>query len=172
MLEVAEQQRNAVHLAEQQLETRRATIEQMCEELALTQRDVLQERLAVEEATAELLSHAPAAKVNDILFRGRTKIGEYYRLQIEQLAEERRHLETILEQLPDEQQKLRKRQQEIEEWLHDRQLELTTMATKMAEKEKELDRRGELFAKLQHDWTRERADYQRELRRLLSELGR
>jgi hypothetical protein len=169
---MVEQQRAAIHLAEQQVETRRAGLDQLREELAITQRDVLQERLALEEAMAEFSSTVSGANRTEALMSGRTKVANFTRLQIEQLASERRNLEVLLTEIPDQQQLLQQRQQDVEQWLRDRQNELTGLATKLAVREQELDRRGELFAKLQVDWAKERADYQRELRRLLSEIGR
>ncbi len=78
---------------------------------------------------ADLSSQYAGATRTESLIRGRTKVAEYYRLQIEQLANERRNLEILLSEIPDHQQKLHQRQQEIEQWLRDRQNELTGLAT-------------------------------------------
>ncbi|MDX1962947.1 MAG: hypothetical protein SFX18_07330 [Pirellulales bacterium] len=161
----------AVNVAQQQLETRRAAVEQLRAELTLAQRDLLQDRLALEEIATELSGRLPAAQLAEGLLRARGRLAEFYRLQTDQLAEERRKLESILTALPSEQHKLSQRQQTLEQWVREREQDFAGLAARLSMQEQELARERQRLQAQEDSLADERLGYQREIRRLLSELG-
>gem|GEM_PF-1349605 len=162
----------ATALAERQWETRRAATEQLRAELAVTQRDILQERLTLEETATDLAGIAAPAKLAEALFRARWRLAEFYRWHTEQLADERRKLELLVAELPAAQLQLQQRRRELEHWSAQREAEFAGFAARLAAREQELDYAATAIAEQQTIWTHERAALQREMRKLLSELGR
>jgi hypothetical protein len=74
--------------------------------------------------------------------------------------------------LPVEQRKLHAQRVELEQWMADRQDDLGGLTARLSAREQELE---EIAAQLEAEsrqWGRERLDYERDLRCLLTELGR
>jgi len=153
------------------LELRRAAVEQMRGELTLMQRDTLETRLAAEQILAQLAGAIPPAQLTHQIARSRSKLVDYYRLQNDELTEQRQQLEALAAQLPVQHEKLHRQRRELEQSLQERQTELEKMAGQLAGREAELDRQQEMLTKQQIQWDHERVDYQRQIRRLLAEIA-
>ncbi len=166
-----QKRRESLQLANDQLELRRAAVDQMRGELALVQRETLETRLAAEELLAQLAGAVPSAQLTHQLARSRSKLSEHYRLQIDELAAQRRQLESLSAQLPEQHEKLNRQKRELEAWLTARQAELEKMAEQLAAREQLIDRQQGHLEQHRIDWDRERNEYQQQVRRRLAELG-
>ncbi|MDZ4821671.1 MAG: helix-turn-helix domain-containing protein [Planctomycetota bacterium] len=166
-----ENRNHALQLANDHLELRRAAVEQMRGELTLMQRDTLETRLAAEQILAQLAGAIPPAQLTHQIARSRSKLVDYYRLQNDELTEQRQQLEALAAQLPVQHEKLHRQRRELEQSLQERQTELEKMAGQLAGREAELDRQQEMLTKQQIQWDHERVDYQRQIRRLLAEIA-
>ncbi len=159
---------------EKELETRRVAIEELHGGLILAQQELLQEeRLALEELVAEFGGRIiNSTRFTEAQLRGRQKLAELYRHQTEQLLEERMKLEELAERLPLEQRRLQAQRVELEQWMADRQDDLSSLTARLAVREQELEQIAAQLEEESRRWSRERLDYERDLRCLLTELGR
>jgi deoxyribodipyrimidine photolyase len=166
-----QEQEQAAALMQQKLDTRRAALDQLRDELAVAQRDLLTERLLHEEAAAELAGRAPAAKLAGALLAARSKLSEFYRLHTEELAAERRNLEQVVAQVPVERQRLEQRRKELEQWHSEREADVQKLIEQLSARESEVECQAAELARQHNGWEEERARYEREMRKLLVELG-
>jgi len=157
---------------EKELETRRVAIEELHGGLIFAQQELLQERLALEELVAEFGGRINSTRFTEAQLRGRQKLAELYRHQTEQLLEERMKLEELAERLPLEQRRLQAQRVELEQWMADRQNDLSGLTARLAAREQELEQIAVQLEEESRRWSRERLDYERDLRCLLTELGR
>ena len=158
--------------SERELETRRAAIEELHGGLILAQQELLQERLALEELVAEFGGRINSTRFTEAQLRGRQKLAELYRHQTEQLLEERMKLEELAERLPLENRRLQAQRVELEQWMNDRQDDLSGLTARLSAREQELEQIAAQLEEESRRWSRERLDYERDLRCLLTELGR
>ena len=158
--------------SERELETRRAAIEELHGGLILAQQELLQERLALEELVAEFGGRINSTRFTEAQLRGRQKLAELYRHQTEQLLAERLKLEELAERLPIEQRRLQAQRVELEQWMADRQDDLGGLTARLSAREQELEQIAAQLEDESRRWSRERLDYERDLRCLLTELGR
>jgi hypothetical protein len=164
--------REALEAASQQLELRRAAVDQMRAELAAAQRDVLENRLAAEELLAQLAGAIPPAQLSHQIARSRARLGDCYRLQQDDVTNQRRQLESLAVQISEQHSRLAAQKRELEQWLRERIAECEADASRLAQRENLLDRQRDLVEKQRFDWEHERQEYQHQIRRLLAELGR
>ncbi len=158
--------------SEREIETRRAAIEELHGGLILAQQELLQERLALEELVAEFGGRINSTRFTEAQLRGRQKLAELYRHQTEQLLDERMKLEELAERLPLEQRRLQAQRVELEQWMNDRQDDLSGLTARLSAREQELEQIAAQLEDESRRWSRERLDYERDLRCLLTELGR
>lgn len=158
--------------SEREIETRRAAIEELHGGLILAQQELLQERLALEELVVEFGGRINATRFTEAQLRGRQKLAELYRHQTEQLLAERLKLEELAERFPLEQRKLQAQRVELEQWMAERQDDLGSLTARLTTREQELKQISTQLESEARHWSRERLDYERELRCLLTELGR
>jgi chromosome segregation ATPase len=169
--EIVERQ-DALEAASQQLELRRAAVEQMRAELTVAQREALENRLAAEELLAQLAGAIPPAQLSHQIARSRARLTECYRLQQEGILDERRQLEALAGQITEQHGRLAAQKRDLERWLHERTDEAEAETARLAEREKQLDLQRDRIDKQRYDWEHERQEYQHHIRRLLAELGR
>jgi hypothetical protein len=167
-----ERRRESLEAGSQQLELRRAAVEQLQTELTVAQREALENRLAAEELLAQLAGAIPPAQLSHQIARLRARLADWYRLQQDDLVSERRRLETLANEITEQHARLIAEKRELEQWLRERTAEAENDAALLVERECQLDRQRDLLDKLQFDWEHERQEYQHEIRRLLAELGR
>lgn len=166
-----ERRLQAIQAANDQLELRRAAVDQMRGELVTMERETLETRLAVEELIAQMSGGVPPAQLTHAIARSRSKIAEHYRLQSDELAAQRRELERLASQLAEQHDRTARHKRDIDEWLACRQAEIEQSAGRVAQREQQLDAMRDELEKLRFDWEHERREYQHEIRRLLAELG-
>jgi hypothetical protein len=162
----------ALEAASQQLELRRAAVDQMRAELTVVQREALENRLAAEDLLAQLAGAIPPAQLSHQIARSRARLGDCYRLQQEDLVNQRRQLETLAAQITDQHGRLSAQKRELEQWLRERTAESEADAARLVKRESQIDRQRDLVEKQRFDWEHERQEYQHQIRRLLTELGR
>ncbi|MEX2141445.1 MAG: hypothetical protein WD894_19420 [Pirellulales bacterium] len=167
-----QRRREALEAASQQLEVRRAAVDQMRAELTMVQREALENRLAAEELLAQLAGAIPPAQLSHQIARSRARLGDCYRLQQEDLVSQRRKLETLAAQITEQHTRLAAQKRELEQWLRERTAEGEADAGRLAKRECQIDRQRDLVDKQRFDWEHERQEYQHQIRRLLTELGR
>jgi chromosome segregation ATPase len=167
-----ERRREALEAASQQLELRRAAVDQMQAELTAAQREALENRLAAEELLAQLAGAIPPAQLSHQIARSRARLADCYRIQQESLADDRRRLESIAAQISEQHSALAAQKRELEQWVRDRTAESEIEAARLAQREGQLDRQRDLIERQHFDWEHERQEYQHQIRRLLAELGR
>jgi hypothetical protein len=164
--------RETLETASQQLELRRAAIDQMRAELVVAQREALENRLAAEELMSRIRGAAPPAELSRQIAHTKSRLLESFRLQQQEIADERRQLEALAIEIGQQHERLTTQKRELEQWLKRQQKETEADAARMAQQEDELTRKHDLLEKQRFDWEHERQEYQREIRRLLAELGR
>jgi chromosome segregation ATPase len=167
-----QRRREALEAASQQLEVRRAAVDQMRAELTVVQREALENRLAAEELLAQLAGAIPPAQLSHQIARSRARLGDCYRLQQEDVANQRRQLETLAAQITEQHGRLASQKRELEQWLRERTAECEADAARLVRREGQIDRQRDLVEKQRFDWEHERQEYQHQIRRLLTELGR
>jgi hypothetical protein len=167
-----QRRREALEAASQQLELRRAAVDQMRGELTVVQREALENRLAAEELLAQLAGAIPPAQLSHQIARSRSRLSDCYRLQQEDLVNQRRQLETLATQITEQHSRLLTQKRELEQWLRDRTTENETDAARLVRRESQIDQQRDLVDKQRFDWEHERQEYQHQIRRLLTELGR
>jgi chromosome segregation ATPase len=163
--------REALEVASQQMELRRAAVDQMRAELTIAQREMLEDRLATEELLAQLAGAVPPAELSRQITRTKTRLADFNRLQAEHIADERRRLEALAMEITRQHDSLATQKRELEQWLRRRQTDADTAAARLADHQTELEHQRDLLEKQRFDWEHERQEYQREIRRLLAELG-
>jgi hypothetical protein len=167
-----QRRREALEAASQQLELRRAAVDQMRAELTVAQREALENRLAAEELLGQLAGAIPPAQLSHQIARSRARLGDCYRLQQEDVSDQRRQLETLAAQISEQHNRLSAQKRELEQWLRERTAECEADSSRLAQRESLLDRQRDLVEKQRFDWEHERQEYQHQIRRLLAELGR
>lgn len=181
-LELAEQRRRLEHDAaekrqslerqSEQLDFRRAAVKQEQAELAETQRETLEMRLAVEELWTQLSGLVPPAILTENLARLRSKLAEQYRLQQNDLAAQQAELETLRADLAAENEKLRIQTNELRRWAEARHEEIERQAAFLTDREQELERQAHDAQEHSAAWRQERGRLEQEIRRLEGELRR
>ena len=166
-----ERHRTALETGSQQLEMRRAAVDQMCAELTIAQREALENRLAAEELMAQLAGAVPSAQMSHQLARLKARLTECYRLEQSEIAEGRSQMETLATQVSQQHEQVMGRKRELERWLRECESDVEAAAARLADRERLLDQQRETLEKQRFDWEHERQEYQHEIRRLLAELG-
>lgn len=181
-LELAEQRRRLEHDAaekrlslerqSEQLDFRRAAVKQEQAELAESQRETLEMRLAVEELWTQLSGLVPPAILTENLARLRSMLAERYRLQQNDLASQKAELETLRADLAAENEKLRIQTNELRRWAEARHEEIERQAAFLTDREQELERQECDANDRSAAWRQERGRLEQEIRRLEGELRR
>ena len=118
-----EQKRQVVGRRADDVERSRAALKRLRAELGQIHRETLEIRLATEELWAQLSNAAPPDVLVKSLGRIRAKLADQYRQADAELAEERKELETIRQQLIDQYDKLVEQKRQFENWVADCQTE-------------------------------------------------
>ncbi len=181
-LETAEARRSAeAELAEkraelerqsEQLDFRRAAVRREQDDLAATQRDLLEQRLAAEELWTRLSGSVPPAALAEQLARLRSRLTEQYRLSHDELAAQRHELEALRTDLAAEAERLRRQTSELRRWADARHEEIERQAAFLTQRDAELERQEARFRQEAQAWRQERFRMEQETRRLKAELRR
>ncbi len=167
--QLAAKRRYLVRL-EEELESRRQSLEQLRDELARAHRESLEMRLAAEELWGQLSGTAPPALLTQALGEVRRRLADHYRLAEAELEERRKELSSLEQRLADQADRVKRRQQDLYAWVAKRQEELDRQSQDLSQRQTELTREQVRLKRGADDWLSERAGYQEEIRRLMSKL--
>ncbi len=154
------------------LDARRAALKQLRSDVTRTQRETLEMRLATEELWTRLCGTMAPAALTQSLAQLRVKLADQQRLAHQELAEQRAELEQLGRRLGEQHESLGKQKRELQEWVKRREEEIEEQAMRLVKREQSLDQQQTELKRLDKQWKHERHNYEREIRRLLSQLRR
>jgi chromosome segregation ATPase len=164
-------------LRSQQLDQREAEIDarenalgQFQAELRVSQREVLELRLATEETWAQLSGALAPASLARSIAQVRAKLADHYRATLDEIAGRLEQLDNVRGDLAQQLDALETQRQELAAWAERRQADIEGQAARLVAREQELDRQQQHYEQMESRWTIERADYQAEIRRLLATI--
>lgn len=152
-----EKQRKAVERRAADIAKRETALKQLREEMARLHRETLELRLATEELWTRLSGAAPPPELIQSLAQLRSKLAKQYRLANAELAEERKMLETIHQQIAAEHEKLVRRKKDFDLWFTGREQECQKQAERLLACEQKLRRQVLRFRRQSRLWQLEKA---------------
>lgn len=150
------------------LDRREAALEHVRVELAASQREALELRLATEEVWGQLSGALAPASLSRSIAQTRAQLADQYRQEAVDLSDRKETLEAMSRKLVEQAHKLAEQREELHLWARRRQEEIEQQAKRIVHRERELDRQLSSFEELQANWLQERAGYQRQIQELLS----
>lgn len=166
------ERREALERHGEQLDFRRAAIRKQHDELAASQRETLEMRLASEELWTQLSGTVPAAALTEQMAKIRAKLTEQYRLAQNDLAAQAEELHSLRGDLAAESDRLRKQSHELRRWAEARSEEIEQQAAFLTHREAELERQDSDLLHRGQQWRQERFQLEQEVQRLQAELRR
>lgn len=170
-LELVERQRRLERWADE-LEARRASLEQMRGELLRLHREALETRLATEEVWVQLSAATPADLLQGVLAESRRRLADHFRLARADLEARKQELSRLDERAREQFAQLSRGREELEAQLAARKAELESLDSRLRERWEETQRRDVERQRLADAWEIERSGYQQEIRSLLFQLRR
>jgi len=152
------------------LEQRRIAVESMQADVLRLHRESLEMRLATEELFSQLSGRMSAARLTQSLSQIRARLADHYRMQHEDLAEQKHEIQTLTQRLETKRKSVERRKAELQEWVANRCEEVETQAARLVAREQELESQQIFFEQARDDWEAERQALQREVRRLTARL--
>jgi golgin subfamily B member 1 len=134
-----EQQRQAVQRRADHVDRCGAALGQLRGELARMQRETLEIRLATEELWVQLSGVAPPARLVQSLGRIRSKLAEQYAQANAELAEQKRDLEAIRDQLLKQHENLVREKRRFDQWASGQQMDCQEQASRLAARERQIE---------------------------------
>jgi hypothetical protein len=165
-----EEKRQALKRRSEQIDQNWAALEQLRSDLGHMHRETLEIRLATEELWVQLAGTAPPAAITHSLGQIRSRLADHYRLVNADLAEKKKELQSLYDQLASRHEKLRRHKEELDRWSAARQEEIQQQARRLLDREQQLDRHETQFNDMARQWETERLEYQQEIRRLRLQL--
>jgi chromosome segregation ATPase len=136
------------------------------------QREALQLRLAVDEAWSQLSSSLPGVRLTHSLAESRRRLADQYRLQSEDLAEQRQQLRHLAEQLSVQRVQLQQQRRQLQQWLDQRLAELDARQAELLESEQALAARRHEIDQIIARWEAQRKTTHEQFKRVLAEIQR
>ena len=155
-----------------QLDGRKEALNQLHRQVADTQRETLEIRLATEELWSKLADKMGSAQLTQSVTAIRTRLEENYDGIKAQVDREREELTTLREELAGRYDEFVAQRHESRAWLSRRQEEIEQQAAVLVRREQELDRQQTEIRNDRDVLKRERSDYQQQIRELLSQQRR
>jgi len=152
------------------LDQRRAAIEQLQADVTRMHRESLEMRLATEELWAQLSGRMAPAQLTQSLGQIRSRLADHYRLANESLAQQKEELTVLGTRLDAKKKELATHRKDLQDWVHQRHAEIEQQAARLVAREQELDRQETQFKEAEREWDEERLRYQEEIRHLHSRL--
>ena len=164
-------QREAVQRRSDHVDQCRAALVNLRGELSQMHGETLENRLAVEELSAQLAGAASPAALTGSLAKIRTKLAEHYRLAKAELDEQEAELESLRRQIVGQFDKLLTRKREHERRVDTRRRELDEQAAQLTTREEQLRRREAELEAHTYRGQAERLAHQHEIRRRTRQHG-
>ena len=153
------------------LATRQSALDRLRDDLHATQRELCELRLATEETWVQLTGRAPPASLTLAMADVRRRLADQYASEAAQLAGQRRELESLREVLSGQLARLKDDRRQFQKWAERRQADVEKQAARLVAREQQLDTQETKFEDAALKWRDEQRGYQRQIRRLLAQLG-
>ncbi len=168
--ELIEKRKIVEHQADE-VNARRAAVENEHDEVLRLHRETLELRLATEELWNQLATLQPSAKLTQSLGQCRQRILDQYRLEASELDRRKQALDELREQIARQVEELNERHEQLSVWFADRRHELETQAAALVAREQEQNVLVTEHRQAQQLWQRQRMELEQEARRLRHELS-
>ena len=166
-----EQKRQAVGRRADQVDQSFTALKDLRAELRRMHRETLEIRLATEELWVQLSGAAPPAALTESLGRIRGKLAKQYQQANAELAEQKRELETIRDQLLEQHRTVVDQKRRFEQWATGCQEECQRTASRLVARERQLHQEETQLGDQSQQWQSERSGFQQEIRRLRTVLA-
>jgi len=153
-----------------QLESRKAATDRLGAELKQKHHQTLEMLLIIEELWAQLAGTVAPAKLTESIGKLRSRLNDQYRKEKEESDRRTKHLEQLISQSAEQQEKLKVQKQNLQQWTAHRQRQLEEQAARFVTQQQELDRRHSHLDQMEQKWHAERQDHQQHISRLLEAL--
>ena len=153
-----------------ELEDREKTVQAMRDEMARTEREVVENRLATEQMWAQAVGRLGQREGQDRLDQIRARLADHYHLAKAELAGEKEQLLRLAAKIVGDYESLEKRAEAIRQWAGRQARELSDRAERLEDRQRELAHRDTQHDEFQIRWQEERSGYQREIRKLRARL--
>ena len=164
-------QQDMLSLHAENLENRRARLDQLRTELEETHRQTLEMRMLVEDAWAQFVEAAGEPAAKERMDRAREALSQHYRRLRDGLSQERNdllHSQTLLQQQKDE---LRAERQKLGEWAASRNEALKEWQERLERDTETLQAREAAWRTLRDQWMQEKLEAEQIIRDLLGQLA-
>ncbi|MBI3837550.1 MAG: hypothetical protein HY288_06420 [Planctomycetia bacterium] len=171
---IGEQDRARHELKRQsdELAARQIVLERMRADVARSQQEALDIRLATEELWARLCGTMAPAALTQSLAQIRLQLAEEHRLTRVELAGQKAEVQALCARLAEQHQKLAQQREDLQTWATDRQKELEKQAGLLVTNQRQIDEERAGFKEKTQAWDNERFRLQQEISRLLRQLNR
>jgi hypothetical protein len=163
--------RDAVARQQAALASRKAALDRLRDDLQAAQRELCEIRLATEETWEQLTGRVPSAHLTHALAEVRRRLAEQYSAESARLHEQRQELERVRETLATQLARVKADREAFQDWAKRRQADVEQQAARLVAREQQLDEQEVKFQDAALKWRDQQRGYQREIRRLLAELG-
>ena len=164
-------QQDMLTLHAESLETRRQRLDRLRAELEETNRQTLELRLAVEEASAQLMQTAGSEATRQRIDEARAILAEYYRHTRESLMQQRQEVEQAQLRLHQQREEFKAERQLLVQWISAQEEQLAGRERNLHSERDVLEAREAARQKAAERWTTEKLEAESVIRDLLRQLG-
>lgn len=155
-----------------ELAARQGTLERMRADVARSQQEALEIRLATEELWSRLCGTMAPAALTQSLAQIRLKLAEEQRLARADVAQQKAEVQALAACLAEQHKKLARDREDVQAWANQRQKELEKQAAVLVAQQHQAEDRLAAFHEQTREWQSERFRLQQEIRRLLRQVNR
>ncbi len=149
-----------------QLERRWASVQQLHADVSTMYREAIEIRIGTEELWGELSHNESPAALAKRLSELRRRLNDQYELANQRLVDQKEEVATLLGRLQQHESHLSQKRDEVRGWIARRQDEIEVQATKLLERERELDRQSADMRHFERAWREEKQSLEAEIRQL------
>lgn len=164
-------QSDMVALHAENLESRRARLDQLREELEVRHRETLETRMAVDEAWAQLAQVTGDENAAQRVDASRKTLSEYYRALREGMETQRQEVADARQLFEQQKTEFRSEQQTFTDWVAQREQQLRRQEDQLQSQLAQVADQEKSWQKARDTWLSERLEAERIIRQLLSELS-
>ncbi len=164
-------QSDMVTLHAENLESRRARLDQLREELEVRHRETLEMRMAVDEAWAQLAQVTGDENAAQRVDASRETLSEYYRALREGMETQRQEVADARQLFEQQKTEFRSEQQTFTDWVAQREQQLRRQEDQLQSQLAQVADQEKSWQKARDTWLSERLEAERIIRQLLSELS-
>lgn len=164
-------QSDMVALHAENLESRRARLDQLREELEVRHRETLETRMAVDEAWAQLAQVTGDENAAQRVDASRETLSEYYRALREGMETQRQEVADARQLFEQQKTEFRSEQQTFTDWVAQREQQLRRQEDQLQSQLAQVADQEKSWQKARDTWLSERLEAERIIRQLLSELS-